>query len=177
LEDVPVKRGRGRPPGSKNKRPEPVETKLTQQIPRVMKPFEGYEADPDRVIAKQITMLAWQQDALQNEMKAQFTAGKFADPEIIEKLSGLSNGIVRTIDALKKYDHLADELRRRMTPAETLEKAIVMLEGQDTATLNAIIRRLRAKRAAMAPVDGVDKLMLGEPSGDKSAVEMMQELG
>jgi hypothetical protein len=175
-----IKRGRGRPKGSKNKPKinsvavvEPPHEPVTRQVPHTTVPFQAYQADPDRVIAKQLTMLAWQQDLLHKELTATAVAGKFSDYAVIEKLETLSNGIVRAVDAMKKYDGFAEELRRRMSPAETLEKAIQMIEGQDLATLQAIIKRLRQHRQKIAPVVGFDKMQMGE---GKSATELMAEL-
>ena len=170
---VPVRRGRGRPKGAKNKPPPPRPPE--QLLPLSTVPFEGYSADPGRVVADQLTMLSWQQDALRNEMKAAFSRGRFGDAEIVARLEKLSSGILKAIEALKKYDDLAEELQKRMTPEQLIEHAIKRIEGQDTATLNHIIKRLRRYRASIAPMHGLDKMQMGE-TGNKSAVELLAEL-
>ena len=64
---------------------------------------------------------------------------------------------MRTIDALKKSSDLAEELARRMTPAQLLEAALRKVEGQDLATLTYAIKRLCAYREKLAPVTFQDR--------------------
>lgn len=88
--------------------------------------------------------------------------GEHISSDDISKLAELSNAIVRAVDGLKKYDGLADELQRRLSPKQLLEAAIKKIEGQDIPTLNYAIRRLRAYRATLAPVSGPETKQLGD---------------
>ncbi len=109
-------------------------------------------------------MLDWAQQAMRNEMKrAMQGKGTHISYDDISKLEKLSQAIVRAITALKQSDELAKELSSRMSPEELLEAAVKKLEGQDIATLNYAIKRLRAHRERIAPVGGFDKLQMGEP--------------
>ncbi len=145
---------RGRPPGSRNKphldRPE--ETPLVP-ADRVPAGIDYRYADPDALVARQFTLIDWAQQAMRNEMRRGMQkAGTRLDPQDIETLQKLSTSLIRTIEALKKSADLADEMSKRMTPAQLLEAAIKKIEGQDVATLTATIQRLRAHRRVLAPI-------------------------
>lgn len=178
----PPKRKRGRPPGRKNDATIAAEAAVNpvRLAPEASVPFEDYRhADMGSIIERQITMLDWAQQACRNEMKSGMQKdGKRIDLKDVEKLESLAQSIIRTVDALKKYEGVAAEIEKRLTPAQLLEWAIAKIEGQDTATLNAIIKRLRATRALIAPVNGLDKIQLGEPSAKKeqTAVDAMRAL-
>lgn len=177
----PPKRKRGRPPGRKNDATIAAEALVNQRLaPESTVPFEDYRhADMGAIIERQITMLDWAQQACRNEMKQGMQRdGKRIDLKDIEKLESIAQSIIRTVDALKKYEGVAAEIEKRLTPAQLLEWAITKIEGQDTATLNAVIKRLRAHRATIAPVNGLDKIQLGEPSAKKeqTAVDAMRAL-
>jgi hypothetical protein len=129
-------------------------------------PFEDYDhADPDTIVSRQLTMLDWAQQALRNEMKSAMQAkGKWISADDISRLEKLSQAIVRAIQALKGSDELAKEMSARLSPEQLLDAALKKIEGQDIATLNYAIKRLRAHRERLAPVHGMDKIQMGEPS-------------
>lgn len=178
----PPKRRRGRPPGRKNDATIAAEAAVNGQrhAPESTVPFEDYRhADLGSIIERQITMLDWAQQATRNEMKSGMQKdGKRIDLKDVAKLESIAQSIIRTVDALKKYEGVAAEIEKRLTPAQLLEWAIAKIEGQDLATLNAIIKRLRAHRAGLAPVNGLDKIQMGEPSAKRelTAVDHMRAL-
>lgn len=153
-------RKRGRPPGVRNK-------PAVRLVPPATIVGEDYRhADADAIVSRQLAMLDWAQQAMRNEMKrAMGGKGVNVSLEDIQKLEKLSNAVVRAIDALKKSSDLADELASRLTPEQLLEAAIKKVEGQDLATLNYAIKRLRAHRERLAPVDGISKIQMGEAAG------------
>jgi hypothetical protein len=161
---------RGRPPGSRNKPKDRL-------VPPSTKPLEDIvPVDPDSLVARQLTLLNWAQISLRNEMKKAMQAkGEWISAEDIEKLTDLSQALIRTIDALKKSADLAAELASRMTAEQLLEAAIRKIEGQDVATLNYAIKRLRAHRERIAPVGGMDKIQMGEPATATAAIAELAE--
>lgn len=151
--DTPKKRGR--PPGVRNR-----------EVPPATKVKGDYiAADPDTIIARQLSMLNAVQGMLRNEIQAAVDADEWVDSRTVQSLEKMSNAIVRAIDALKKSTDLADELASRLTPEQLLDAALKKIEAQDVATLNYAIKRLRAHRERIAPVDGLSKIQMGEPSG------------
>lgn len=159
--DLPVKRKRGRPKGSRNK---PQTTNPVRLTPPSFDPGADYRyADPETIIARQLSMLDWAQQACRNEMqRAMQGKGLHIDVRDIEKLEKLSNAIVRAVDALKKSADLADELAKRMTPEDLLEAALKKVEGQDAATLRYAIKRLRAYLEKLGPVKHADQIAAGD---------------
>lgn len=158
LMDEPKRRGR--PPGSRN-RPKDEQGRA---VPPSTLPREDYHhPDPDAIVARQLTLVDWAQQALRNEMKrAMQSKGEWIGEVDIAKLEKLSQSVVRAIEALRKSSDLAMEMAARMTPEQLLEAALKKIEGQDLATLNYAIKRLRAHRERLAPVGGMDKLQMGE---------------
>lgn len=180
----PREKRRGRPPGAKNKaKPIAVDVPLETPTPvsptgRLMPPssvpFEGYNADPLAIATRQFAILDWMQQALRNEMKAAMQAkGKWISIDDIEKAERLSNGIVRGMDALKKAVGAAEEMKKKLTPAQMLEHSIKTIEGQDMATQRAVIKRLRAHIATLAPQTGLDVHAMGD---SRSAASMIDDL-
>lgn len=147
-------------------------------VPPSTKPLEDIRTvDPDTIVARQLTMLDWAQQAMRNEMKRAMQAkGQWIVAEDISKLEKLSMAIVRAIEALKRSSDLASEMAARMSPEQLLEAAIKKIEGQDLATLNYAIKRLRAHRERLAPVGGLDKIQMGEPATATAAIaELVDE--
>lgn len=148
-EPAPPARKRGRPPGAKNR------PKLEIGLPSLGDALDDYRhADPGAIIARQLTMLSDAQEHLRREMHAA-RKDLGIDYKFIERLEKLSSGILRGIDSLKRYDGLAEELQKRMSPAQLLDAAVRKVEGQDLATLNAVIKRLRFYRSKAAPAAAV----------------------
>lgn len=143
------KRKPGRPLGSKNA---PKATPFTARAPfdktRPIKDSTGptRTVDPMRVVDDQLRILAWTQELLIKELEA--TRGSTCPPLLldIKRLSDLSNAIARCVDSMKRVTDIAEEIAARKTSAELLEMAMKKIEGQDMATLNYAIRRLRAFR-------------------------------
>jgi len=156
---------RGRPPGSRNK-------KDRLAPPANQAPLEDIRpVDPDTIVARQLTMLDWAQQAMRNEMKKAMQAkGEWISSEDVAKLEKLSHAIIRTIEALKKSSDLASEMASRLTADQLLEAAIRKVESQDIATLNYAIKRLRAHRERLAPVGGFDKIQMGEVATATDAI-------
>lgn len=174
METVVPKR-RGRPPGVRNKpslQREPMVSPARPLVPPSTEAGADYRhPDPDAIVSRQLTMLDWAQQATRNEMqRAMQSTGIRMDVRDIEKLEKLSNAIVRAIDALRKSHELADVLSKCKTPGELLELALKKVEGQDLATLNYAIKRLRAHRERIAPVRQTDRLQLGETLTGSGAI-------
>jgi len=160
------KRGPGRPKGSRNK---PVLLRDDRLIPPGVTGTKAdtwddfRHADIDTMVSRQLSLLDWAQQAVRNELMRGYQArGVSVAIGDLEKLERLSNGIVRAIDALKKCSLIAEELASKMTPEQLLEAALKKLEGQDLATLQYAIKRLRAHRERIAPVTHNDKVRMLE---------------
>lgn len=171
--DTLVKR-RGRPPGSRTR---PALEREPRLAPPASTPLADYRhTDINAMCARQLSMLDWAQQAMRNEMqRAMQSKGEHIQAVDIDKLVQLSNGLVRAIDAMKKSSDLGDELAKRLTAEQLLEAAIKKVEGQDIATLNYAIKRLRAHRERIAPIDGLAKMQLGEPATAAGAIASLMD--
>lgn len=172
--EVDPPRRRGRPPGSRNK---PKQLDLAPVVPPSSTPLNDYRySDPAAIVSRQITMLDWAQQALRNEMQAGLQVkGKWIAAADIERLERLSNGIVRALDAMRKLTDLTDELARRLSPEQLLDKALQKIEGQDAATIRYAIKRLRAYHESLnQPRHGAATRQMG---GAITAAEAIQGLG
>lgn len=164
---------RGRPPGVRNRPKDEHGNPIPRLAPPSTKPLEDLRhADPDSIVARQLTMLDWAQQAMRNEMKRAMQAkGDWISHDDIAKLEKLSMAIVRAIEALKKCDEATTIMSSKLSAEQLLEAAIKKIEGQDIATLNYAIKRLRAHRERIAPVGGFDKMQMGEtPSTAAGAI-------
>lgn len=168
-----VKRGRGRPIGSKNKpRPElPEPVASVRLVPPMNHQIQDYRhADPLAMIDRQFSIIDWAQQALRNEMTGGFAAkGEHVSIDV-RKITELSNALARNVEALKKAQDVMEELAKRMSPEQLLEAAIRKLEGQDLKTLNHAIKRLRAHRERLAPVTGgnAERAQIGSADEEKA---------
>src|SRR5688572_18899161 len=99
-ETPPAKRRRGRPPGRRNK---PVLAQPILVPPSSSPGLDFADADVDSIVARQLSMVSWAQQALRNEMMRAYQAkGVSISFNDIEKLEKMSNAIVRSVDGLKK---------------------------------------------------------------------------
>lgn len=168
---------RGRPPGVRNRPKDENGDPIPRLVPPSSKPLEDYRhVDPDTIVSRQLTMLDWAQQAMRNEMKrAMQSKGEWISTDDITKLEKLSQAIVRGIEALKRCSELTDELASRLSAEQLLEAAIKKVEGQDLATINYAIKRLKAHRERLAPVGGFDKIQMGEVSTATAAIAGLQD--
>lgn len=151
---------RGRPPGSRNKPKEP-EQRLAPPSSTVKADYR--HVDLSAMVERQAALIDWAQQAVRNEMnRAMGNKGTFIDERDVKKLSELSNALVRCLEAIKKADDLEELIKNRLSGEQLLELALRKIEGQDIATLNYAIKRLRAHRERIAPVDGLAKMQMGE---------------
>lgn len=145
--DPVKKRGRGRPPGSPNK-PKPADIVIPTHAPSAMADYK--HADPDSLVSRMLTLLDMQLTAAKSELDLSFKTAdgkpRFYNAEFGKNLVDLANALVRAIDALKKSSDINEELSKRLSPQQLLEIALRKVEGQDEATLNYAIKRLRAYR-------------------------------
>lgn len=157
--ETPPARKRGRPKGSRNK------PALAREVPPGIRPMDDYRhVDPDALIGRQLTLIDWAQQALRNEMQRAMQAkGTRIQSGDISRLAELSNALVRSLDALKKHNDLAEELQKRLSGEKLLEAALMKIEGQDLPTIRYAIKRLRAYIEKLAPVTPQDKQQMGEP--------------
>lgn len=156
---------RGRPPGRRNI--PSLASPIKILTPPASEPFADYKAaDPETIIARQLSMIDWAQQALRNEMMRAYQAkGVSIAAGDLSKLETLSNTIVRTVAGLKASSDLAIELAKRLSPEQLLDAALAKIESQDRATLRAAIKRLRQYMDRLGPVNGNDKQAMLETSG------------
>lgn len=154
MTDKPRRR-RGRPVGAKNKIRHVVKKANDETVVR--------HIDPHSLIERALMLVDEQLNSLRVEM-----AGEGA-VDGTKRLLDVANSLCRCIDSLRKYNDLADELQRVMSPEQLLEAAIVKLEGQDLKILNYAIKRLRAHRERVAPAVGSEHQGLGVAADDKDS--------
>lgn len=142
-------RYRGRPVGSKNKtKPKlftRVSTETATNVPRALADYQ--HADPHSLIERALCLVDWQLTAMRDEMLS-----ATGSPDASRRTLELSNSLVRCIESLKKYNDVADELQKVMSPEQLLEAALKKIEGQDLATLKYAIKRLRAHQERLGPI-------------------------
>jgi hypothetical protein len=177
-----IKRGRGRPKGSKNRHPALVIPNGPREVPPGLDPMDDYRhADPLAMVSRNYAMLDWAQQALRIEMKrgiGDTSKGARVDQNDITKLLDLSNTLMRVLEGHKRALALAEELAKQKTPAELLEISIRKIEGQDLPTLQAVIRRLKEHRAKLAPITRRDeKMMTGLYRREATAADSIASLG
>lgn len=177
MSEEPIVKRRGRPPGSKNKTPampkheELVEPKIEHKGAQA----DYRHADPATIVSRQFKLLDWAQQAARNEMQRAFQeSGKMIANVDVKKLCDLSSAIVNAINALKKVSDVAEELQSRMTPEQLLEAALKKVEGQDLATIDYAIKRLRIYRHKIQPVKTAAAVAQGAKF--KAAGEDIKEL-
>lgn len=201
--DIPQpKRGPGRPKGSKNKaRQEPKVINVAQALAQVPKgpreiapslgaPFEVYHTpDPLAMVQALYAEVAWRIQTLRNQRQIEKLAAKDkandrierglqANEAIVPILIDTANTLMKTLQSHEKALLLAEKLSKNKSPAELLELAIIKVMGQDLATQQAIIKRLRAHVASIAPENAVDKVRMGESAlSNMTAAEAFAALG
>ena len=164
--ETPVKRGRGRPKGVKNKKP--WAQAGPRLVPQATTPNQDFKyADPNTLVARQLSLIDWAQLALRREIDRGAQANGLGGIGLddIQRIEKLSNGLVRAIEALRRVTDIAEELKNRMTPEELLEAAVKKVEGQSPATIRYAIKRLRAFLETLGPVEPGDRGQMGELKG------------
>ncbi len=178
MEVQPAKKRRGRPPGSRNRAPLDKDVSLLTPPGKGLNPRADYKhADIETIIARQLSMLDWAQQALRNEMMRAYQAkGVSIQMSDIDKLEKLSNAIVRAVDGLRKSSDLAEEIARRLTPEQLLDAALSKIEAQDIKTLRYAIKRLRAYVECLGPVKFQDKQEMAEtPETAHAAITSLED--
>ncbi len=150
----PTKRGRGRPRGSRTR----MKTAAILERPMVQTPPGVYlnastpaprldfkYADPETLAARNMSLIDHAQQALRHELGVGFQSnGKSVSPHDIQKILDLCAALDRAASGMLRVQKVVEELSKNLTPEQTLEKAILKIMGQDTATQRAIINRLEA---------------------------------
>lgn len=146
-------RRRGRPPGSKNKKSYEGPKGFA---PAVMTPpaftdgngnqltrLDFKYADPETLAARNMSLIDHAQQALRHELGSGFQAdGKSIHQYDVEKIVALCAALDRAATGMLRVQKVAQELGKNLTPEQTLEKAILKIQGQDVATQRKIIERL-----------------------------------
>jgi hypothetical protein len=160
---------RGRPPGVRNK--------PRAAVPPSTTPLADYHyPDPNAMVARQLSLLDWAQQAMRNEIERGMQGRGISIQDVdVARLEKLSNALVRAIQALRQVSDLADELSKRLTPEQLLEAALKKVEGQDAATLRYAIKRLRAYLEKIAPVSQAHRMQLGEPLTASAAIAALDD--
>ncbi len=174
MEDAPKKRGRGRPVGSKNKN-----TETPRDVPPGIAPMEDYRApDPLTLVARQYAMVDWQQQGIRNELKVGLGApeGIRANGDAGLKLVDVGNALMKTLENHKRALALTEELAKHKSPLEMLEIAIKKCEAQDLPTLEAIIKRLRKRRATLAPTSKSEAMRMGDNTPAAAAMASLDDM-
>ena len=100
-------------------------------------------ADPETLAARNMSLIDHAQLALRHELGVGFQAnGKSISGYDIEKIVDLCAALDRAAAGMLRVQKAAQEIAKNDTPAQTLEKAILKIMGQDTATQRHIIQRL-----------------------------------
>jgi hypothetical protein len=173
VEAEDTKPRRGRPPGRRNI---PVLAKPILTPPSRTPGADYHAADPETIIARQLSMIDWAQQALRNEMMRAYQAkGVSIQHADLQRLETLSNTIVRTVAGLKASSDLAMELAKRLTPGELLEAALMKIESQDRATLRAAIKRLRGYMEKLGPINRNDRSAMKETTSGEAIASLGEE--
>lgn len=198
--DIPQKRGPGRPKGAKNKpktEPKSVSTLLAsvpkgprEIAPELGAPFEVYHTpDPLAMVQALYAEVAWRIQTLRNARKLakaeamqkandRVERGLSPDEAIVPILIDTANTLMKTLQSHEKALLLAEKLSKNKSPAELLELAIVKIMGQDLATQQAIVKRLRENVTRLAPESAIDKVRAGDSAlSNLSAAEAFKALG
>lgn len=156
----PPKKKRGRPPGRRNR---PVLERPILTPPSDVPGADYAHADIETIVARQLSMLDWAQQALRNEMMRAYQAkGVSISMDDLEKLSVMSSAIMRAVDGLKKSGELAEEIAKKLSPKQLLDAAIAKIKAQDRATLKRAIKELRGYLEKLGPVDFHDQQQIKE---------------
>ena len=157
LPEVPAKRGKGRPKGSKNRKPWRAVPDGDRVQPEGTKPFARYKAnDPLAMAAALYTEVDWQLQALRNEREKardSIRKGEQLDPYAPEALGKIATTLERAMKAHDKALTLADRLAKQKTPEQLLRIAIEKVKGQDLPTVRTIIRELKNYVLSQGPLN------------------------
>lgn len=154
LPDFPPlpKRKPGRPKGSRNKKTlsnrlamEPVITPPPvwneQRNAQVLLDFKY--ADPETLAARNMSLIDHAQQALRHMLTQGFQAdGKSVSGDDIEKIVALCAALDRAATGMLRVQKAAQEIQKNLSPKQVLEKAILKIMGQDTATQRYVLRRI-----------------------------------
>lgn len=153
LDDTPVKRKVGRPPGSRNGNKLKPLGKLVKWDSYTVPPKMDYRhEDIETLVGRQLSMVGLAQDRIRDEMLGNTADGKQASIaksitiDDVERLNDLSNALVRSIDALQRATKVAEDLRKKLTPEQVLDAAVEKIKAQDIPTISEIIRILDKHR-------------------------------
>lgn len=196
--DIPQKRKRGRPPGSKNKPREPINVaaalsrvpKGPREIaPSLGEPFEVYHTpDPLAMVQALYAEVAWRIQTLRNARKLdkieqqrkandRVERGLQPNEAIVPILIDTANTLMKALQSHEKALVLAEKLSKNKSPAEMLEHSILKIMGQDLETQRAIVKRLREHLSRIAPETAADKMKTGEsPLSNLTAAEAFARL-
>ncbi len=140
--DTP-KRGRGRPPGSKNKTKTMLSIAKAELVERV-KPASMPDAsitkssrlpDMSDMIGSQLRII----EATQCQVALEIAAGGCP----VKKVADLSNALARAIDAVARASKAQDSILARLSNTQHVEAAIRRLEDQEASVINYAVRRLK----------------------------------
>lgn len=186
--DIPIRRKRGRPTGSKNRIKQPTAILNNaivgeRQKAPTLKAFDIYAADPLAMTQRFYSELDFRLTALTNARKmkpqSKIDRGLQMDEQEIPLLTDVANVLLKAMQAHDKALSLAERLSKNKSPAELLEIAVIKIMGQDLATIRSIIKRLRDHVGAVAPSTRPDKIQMGDlPNPNaKTAAQAFAELG
>jgi hypothetical protein len=145
MEENQPKRGRGRPKGSKTRpRPEPLAGVASRRA-----------LDPSDMVNDQLALLHYAQCSIRKMMVEEGMSDRAS-----KNLLTTSQGIAKSIEALRRCTDLEDEMARRLSPEKLLEAAISKLESQNLEIISYAVKRLtdarrRLEKAPEAPIEGL----------------------
>lgn len=164
-----IKRKRGRPPGSKNKKPAEEKSPEQKMLERVVAPssvpMDDYRhADPMTLVGRLYSIVDWQSQALMNEMRTALgTRGgnKLSELDVL-KAKELGTGLEKALASHKRAVEVAKSLKGTKTPEEYLRLAIDKIKAQSLATISEIIKELREHRRKLGPMRPGEAIKTGE---------------
>lgn len=149
-EETPKKRRPGRPVGSRNK-------------PALHRP-QSDTTDPMELVERNLSMIDLAQRTIRLQMQREIAKpyGEVSDA-VSRRLLDVSNALVRTVDALKKANLAIDEIEKKLSPAQRVERAVRWIRAAGPAAVRNTIKVLHNEPDTAPVVSGADALAaLGE---------------
>lgn len=136
------------------KKPKPPKPEPSLAPPGWRKPLsEITHADPRTLVDEQLVLAEWMQKSFKESIRRKLAGAKpegitFEDVKVFEKMSAILADAIRT---LEKVDAVADEMSKRLSAQELLDRAIQKIESHEPQTIKWAIKRLKAKLDLKAP--------------------------
>lgn len=130
------------------KKPKPPPPKPSMAPPGWRKPLaEVQHADPRTLVDEQLLLAQWMQSSFKETIRKRLAGSKpqgilLEDVKVFEQMTSCLATAIRT---LEKVDAVAEEMSKRLTGEQLLERALVKIESHEPQTIKWAIKRLRAR--------------------------------